>query len=289
MAKRTAKKKTRKPATKEQKCRKNIAMLLSLMGFKDENPAATVKILLARLTKIHQEKSNNFKKPPLAAVSTFKKPEHQHSTIKKVSFKFDGKTTTISLKPPQSSVTTALVVDQNTTKIQDSRKSSTNIVCSENRSISCSTNTMINNDNVLQENDPILDPGQDLRNFIASVVGGSRFKLLIQKKLTTSDVTKSQGRLLIPTTNVEDSGILTEIEKRELEEGEDISLPVLVSERREWTTVNLKRWNMNKKIYALKTGWNGIVDTNGFKEGVVIQVWSFRDNQERLCLAIVRV
>nr|XP_043622198.1 B3 domain-containing protein At2g31420-like [Erigeron canadensis] len=286
--------------TSERKCRKNIATLLSLMGFKDDDPEATVKTMRAKLREIAERTNNNFKKP-------------EYSPSRKIKLKCGGKTTMFSLRPKPQSSKTALVIVSNSNNVDHNMESRDlrNIdspSCSEalikdnvdhddvrmelndNGDNIAELGNSSNTINVCQEENYPRLPSRikDLMNYFVTSIGGSRFKLVIQKKLTTSDVTKSQGRLLIPTANVYNCGMLKEFEKRKLGAGKDISVPVFDPKRREWT-LNFTRWNMNKEVYVLKTGWNDIVNTNGLEEGMVIQVWSFRVNQEQLCFALVRV
>ncbi|KAJ0795975.1 putative DNA-binding pseudobarrel domain superfamily [Helianthus annuus] len=128
---------------------------------------------------------------------------------------------------------------------------------------------------------------EGVMDFIKSV-GGSEAEFVIEKRLTVSDVTPNQGRLLIPVLQLKNKkGFLTADEETMMGKKEDVSVWVFDAERRK-STLNLAKWQMSKECYVLKTNWNYVVKTNGFKEEMVIRVLSFRVDHQ-LCFLLDRV
>ncbi|MFS7953254.1 putative DNA-binding pseudobarrel domain superfamily [Helianthus anomalus] len=121
-------------------------------------------------------------------------------------------------------------------------------------------------------------------DFIKSV-GGSEAEFVIEKRLTVSDVNPNQGRLLIPVLQLKNKkGFVTADEETMMGMKEDVSVWVFDPERRK-STLNLAKWKMSKECYVLKTKWNHVVKTNGFKEEMVIRVLSFRVDHQ-LCFLL---
>ncbi|XP_076929817.1 B3 domain-containing protein At2g32645-like [Bidens hawaiensis] len=148
------------------------------------------------------------------------------------------------------------------------------------------TKNTINNNNGCTQSTKAYPNSSDqkTKDFIKSV-GGSEAELVIEKRLTVSDVSGNLGRLLIPVKN---PGFLTGEEKAILGEKQNVSVLVFDPERRK-VALNLGKWKMSKEYYVLKTNWNQVVCTNGLKEEMVIRVLLFRDVQQKLCFAIDRV
>ncbi|KAK1436050.1 hypothetical protein QVD17_01825 [Tagetes erecta] len=125
-------------------------------------------------------------------------------------------------------------------------------------------------------------------DFITSI-GGSEVELVIEKRLTQSDVNKNHGRLLIPAMKVKNQGFLNDDEKMKLGNKEDVSVLVFDPEKRRWV-LNLGKWRMSNEYYVLKTKWNDVVNANELKEGMVMRVFSFRVHDDhKLCFALVLV
>ncbi|KAF5797776.1 putative DNA-binding pseudobarrel domain superfamily [Helianthus annuus] len=128
---------------------------------------------------------------------------------------------------------------------------------------------------------------EGVTDFIKSV-GGSEAEFVIEKRLTVSDVNPNQGRLLIPVLQLKNNkGFLTADEETMMGNKEDVSVWVFDPERRK-SMLNMAKWRMSKECYVLKTNWNHVVKTNGFKEEMVIRVLSFRVGQQ-LCFVLDRV
>ncbi|PHT42429.1 hypothetical protein CQW23_16454 [Capsicum baccatum] len=149
---------------------------------------------------------------------------------------------------------------------------------------------------------PVIIINRELRtNFKDKItnIGGSveSVKLVIEKKLFDTDVRSAEGRLSIPQTQ-----IINKFLKPEEEEllnmrngtrvcGMNVTLikPSLLE-----GVINLKKWTMNKAkgnasaSYVLTTYWNEVVDDNGLKIGMKVQLWAFRKD-EKLCFALVKV
>ncbi|XP_057962140.1 B3 domain-containing protein At3g25182-like [Malania oleifera] len=128
-------------------------------------------------------------------------------------------------------------------------------------------------------------------------IGGTESILVIQKRLSDTDVSKSHNRLSIPVRQVK-AEFLTAQEKDSLcrrtgKKVSGIEVPMMVEPDQEFMTVKLKRWDMKKdkgkmsSSYVLVSEWNKIVGKNGLKKDDDIQLWSFRRNTQ-LCFALVQ-
>ncbi|KAI3707209.1 hypothetical protein L6452_25526 [Arctium lappa] len=129
--------------------------------------------------------------------------------------------------------------------------------------------------------------GRSLKKLIARI-GGSEPVLVIEKRLTYTDGNRKQGRLLIPKVQVKNDEFLTQPEKAKIGRKED--LPVWVFDpKHEKSTLTFGLCMMNNNTnYALKNKWNKVAEANKWKEGTVLQVWTFRVHLQ-LCFALVRV
>ncbi|OWM77966.1 hypothetical protein CDL15_Pgr018535 [Punica granatum] len=119
-------------------------------------------------------------------------------------------------------------------------------------------------------------------------MGGSNVKLILQKKLTCSDMKADQGRFLLPRCRVL-ANFLGQEEWQRLKSGGNICVPVIEPCLRV-STLSLRRWKMSSShVFVLNTGWNKITHDpeNGLVEDDVVQVWSYRV-EGRLCFAIVK-
>ncbi|KAI3687359.1 hypothetical protein L1987_81054 [Smallanthus sonchifolius] len=246
---------------KKQKCRKHIANFLSALNFHDNDPETTIKTMRRKLQEIEQKQS--------AAAVVLKKPP----TIRKIIIKFGGsKTSTVEEQrrlPPivlHKRPHSETLVSGNDDDIE---KDSKTLICKRQKNI----NNNVDSANVM--------------DFITSM-GGSEAELVIEKRLTSSDVTSNHGRLLMPALKVKNPGFLSVDEKIKLGNREDISVWVFDPEKSR-STLNLTKWRMSNEYYVLKTNWNDVVKANGLKEGMVIRVLSFRLHDQKLCFALVRV
>ncbi|KAB2051249.1 hypothetical protein ES319_A12G043600v1, partial [Gossypium barbadense] len=120
---------------------------------------------------------------------------------------------------------------------------------------------------------------------------GSEEKLIIQKALYKTDLSKHHGRLSIPMNQVEVEFLTDEELKQSSKEGiEALVIEPCLKTR----DMSLRIWDMPKptgrfsSVYVLVTGWKSVVEGNDLKVGDVIQVWSFRVNS-KLCFALVIV
>ncbi|XP_012846833.1 PREDICTED: B3 domain-containing protein At5g24050-like [Erythranthe guttata] len=128
----------------------------------------------------------------------------------------------------------------------------------------------------------------------------AEMKLVIQKGLFETDLAPGNNRLSIPFTRVRDHGFLTEEEARFLTTRDrnnkmkfkDVTI-IEPSLRRE--KVKLSRWDMKKgngkntwSNYVINGKWRHIVERNRLEPGDVVQLWSFRIDQE-LHFALVKL
>ncbi|CAN8313950.1 unnamed protein product [Cochlearia groenlandica] len=112
---------------------------------------------------------------------------------------------------------------------------------------------------------------------------GTNPRKVIEKTLTKTDVGAHQNRLSIPRRKIVDITFLKPEEKiiveKEAEEGvkiEGLDVTLMVSEEKEFA-LNLRRWKMNNtSTYNLVTGWKGVVKACGLTNGYMIDLWSFR-------------
>ncbi|KAK8473936.1 hypothetical protein V6N13_094087 [Hibiscus sabdariffa] len=122
---------------------------------------------------------------------------------------------------------------------------------------------------------------------------GSGEKLILQKKLYSTDLSDHHGRLSLPLNQVM-AEFLNDEEKNVLVQGSKRSIEALVIEPcLKKRNMKSKRWEMKKKngkpssvMYVFTCGWNSVVRDNDLKEGDVMQIWSFRANA-KLCFALV--
>ncbi|GLU09798.1 hypothetical protein SLE2022_266380 [Rubroshorea leprosula] len=121
-------------------------------------------------------------------------------------------------------------------------------------------------------------------------MGGSEEKLLIQKIIFKTDLSKSHNRLQIPENQLM-ADLLTVEEERKLDEkGLNVSLIEPCLKKSE---IHLTKWNMkNSRVFVFNEQWNSVVDGNQstLKKNAVMQIWSFRTAPEsKLCFAMVKV
>ncbi|PQQ14670.1 hypothetical protein Pyn_30964 [Prunus yedoensis var. nudiflora] len=153
------------------------------------------------------------------------------------------------------------------------------------------------------------DLPEDFKKMIIGQMNGTELRCLIQKELFKSDVNGSLNRFSLPPNQVLCNDFLTpnEIEalkeRKEKKNHDQGSLkspspslkvpfidPSLKLEDKEG--INLTMWtlsNSETKTYVLRTKWGKVVSKNKLIAGDVIQVWSFRANNNQLHLAIVVV
>ncbi|XP_048227268.1 uncharacterized protein LOC125369294 [Ricinus communis] len=131
--------------------------------------------------------------------------------------------------------------------------------------------------------------------------GGSEVNLLITKKLTNTDIAKTQNRVSIPLNQVKNNGFLRDEEIRMLNERDGKHLKGInvmfvgpsESDDRKGIELSLRKWNMkNNSSYNLATAWYPKVVTNNmklFQNNPTVQFWTFRCNGDQLWFQLVIV
>ncbi|KAL5567035.1 hypothetical protein UlMin_030199 [Ulmus minor] len=121
-------------------------------------------------------------------------------------------------------------------------------------------------------------------------------KLVIQKRLYASDLNQLQNRLSIPIKQIRCNNFLNEEEKRTLDEMEENGKNckgidvIFIEPCFEKTRMVLKKWRYtNSSSYALNNNWIHIAKKNNMKEGDIVQVWFFRNCNDKLCFALVNL
>ncbi|KAE8008151.1 hypothetical protein FH972_004691 [Carpinus fangiana] len=123
---------------------------------------------------------------------------------------------------------------------------------------------------------------------------GRDVKLVIQKKLTTTDMEDSQDRLSIPRGQMR-AYFLTQEEEAKLEEKEEdgihlkgLKVPLIEPSLKE-SAIFLKKWKLgNSSTYMLSSPWKNVANKNGLKKGNIVQLWSFRVDHNP-CLALIKL
>ncbi|KAK4263206.1 hypothetical protein QN277_028653 [Acacia crassicarpa] len=129
-------------------------------------------------------------------------------------------------------------------------------------------------------------------------IGGHNIVKILEKKVYQSDLGKTNDRLSIPEKMIllkaedfikpeEINLLMTKDPKTNKLNG----IPVLVLDPnlKEFNLV-LKRWQMTTSItYNLTRRWYDVLKCNNFQVGDVLQLWSFRELDDQLGFALVRV
>ncbi|GLT30809.1 hypothetical protein SLA2020_055940 [Shorea laevis] len=122
-------------------------------------------------------------------------------------------------------------------------------------------------------------------------MGGSQEKLLIQKIIFKTDLSKTHNRLQIPMNQVMVTDFLTQDEARKLDGEEGLNVD-LIEPCLKKSKIHLTKWSMgNSKVLVFNEQWKSVVDGNRtLKKNAVMQIWSFRTAPEsNLCFAMVKV
>ncbi|KAF7803638.1 B3 domain-containing protein [Senna tora] len=133
-------------------------------------------------------------------------------------------------------------------------------------------------------------------------------RMIIQKRLEKTDLNKNHGRISIPCSQVETFEFLTDEEMTCLRKEETITVRLIHKPKKKMkngmdmplieTPIGLRQWNLHKSMgdpekvnpqYVLRTGWNKVVLEDGFVRGDFVQIWAFRDAQDNLSMALVKV
>ncbi|KAI9087221.1 hypothetical protein K1719_030856 [Acacia pycnantha] len=157
------------------------------------------------------------------------------------------------------------------------------------------------------QNQPTPPPSlsQEFERKIMSVYGGKRIIRVIQKCLTETDVNRGHCRVTIPCSQVESFKFLDGEEMTNLRLQRSMTVPLIhtltengMSQALSETSLVLGQWDMHKnkkdlkKVsyqYVLQTNWNTIVENDGLKKGDCVQIWAFRDVDNKLCMALVKL
>ncbi|KAL5081928.1 hypothetical protein RYX36_010349 [Vicia faba] len=128
-------------------------------------------------------------------------------------------------------------------------------------------------------------------------MGGDEVKFVIEKELTNSDLTQTNGRLSIPKGKINESFLTPaeesylDYERNKQEKIAGIYVSLLDHDLNLWDEMCLKKWKMETtEVYNITDGWNELVADNKWKKGqkVLLQLWSFRRNH-KLYFALVKL
>ncbi|KAK2638000.1 hypothetical protein Ddye_025795 [Dipteronia dyeriana] len=140
-----------------------------------------------------------------------------------------------------------------------------------------------------------------MRKYIEDVLGGSDIKLFIMKQIFFADLEPHNNRISIPNNQVRDHTVLTEEEKEFIKINNDedgkknkeqnkpgLMVTLFEPARSDQPTMEehvhyLKTWNMNSTAYVLTHKWNSVVERHQdvLKVGTIVQLWSFRRQQQQ--------
>ena len=130
--------------------------------------------------------------------------------------------------------------------------------------------------------DSLPEMPEELKNHIQEM-GGRSVKFLMERRMFKTD---EGSHLPIPIQE-----ILTEEEER-MFLGEGIGMEVEVVEPcLQHAHIAIRKWKVGKGhnyVFANKN-WVNVVERNALWKGTVVQVWSFRNMDSKLCFAVVRV
>ncbi|KFK33278.1 hypothetical protein AALP_AA6G354200 [Arabis alpina] len=146
-------------------------------------------------------------------------------------------------------------------------------------------------------NEPVreIEPVRETPEWLVNLMieeNGFDAKLIIEKELTQTDVSRQQNRLLIPVNKIENKDFLNEEEKRNImahhvkhrDTGVDVTF---VGSNRQQCKLNLRRWDMNNSSnYVLVSGWFKATISNKLRLGQTIRLWSFH-SPKKLYFALV--
>lgn len=116
-------------------------------------------------------------------------------------------------------------------------------------------------------------------------LNGQDLKLVIEKKLTKTDVKPYFARLAIPKGQMRNDFLSQEdhtiLEQREATgiNYKGMEVPLIEPSLAE-STIVLKKWKLGRsKSYMLSSGWPKVVVDNGLEANNIIQLWSFKVNK----------
>ncbi|XP_050225208.1 putative B3 domain-containing protein At2g27410 [Mercurialis annua] len=134
----------------------------------------------------------------------------------------------------------------------------------------------------------------ELRKRIEEELSGTDLQLVIMKRIFKTDLNPHHDRLSIPEKQVMCDFLYDNEKQIVWKDNEQGFIPVSVIEPCGdiHSEIKFRRWKMtNTFIYTLYHKWNQIVSKteNALKIGAVVQVFSYRDSERKLCFAIVNV
>ncbi|KAF5742196.1 B3 domain-containing protein [Tripterygium wilfordii] len=120
-----------------------------------------------------------------------------------------------------------------------------------------------------------------LELFIASI-GGTDLQMLLEKRLVNSDV--NSYRMLISRNAVKSIQFLTDEEKRKMSNRGRFDVKFIGPDFK-ICEIGFREGERNG--YVLGSNWAKVRKTYGLKQGDTIQVWSFRESNGKLGLALL--
>lgn len=125
---------------------------------------------------------------------------------------------------------------------------------------------------------------------------GSDVKLVIQKRLTESDLNPNSGRLSIPKGKIQEKNFLTQLEESSLDvrEGKKkrilgMHVSVLCPNLKLSNNLCFKKWAMKTtKVYNITHGWSNLASENLLHVNNMVQLWSFRIHH-KLYFALIKI
>ncbi|KAI9107219.1 hypothetical protein K1719_021828 [Acacia pycnantha] len=121
---------------------------------------------------------------------------------------------------------------------------------------------------------------------------------IYHKKLFKTDLNRQHCRISMPLSEMKSFAFLEDEEITLLREGGAIRVPVIhkpMDNPPTELTITFKQWDLHKNDnkepnaqYVLNGGWYTIVTEDKFEANQTVDIWAFRDHENKLCLAIVR-
>ncbi|XP_062076644.1 B3 domain-containing protein At1g05920-like [Humulus lupulus] len=116
-----------------------------------------------------------------------------------------------------------------------------------------------------------------------------------QKMLFEADVSKQQGRLSMPISQIISDDFLNDDEKNKVERNEGMQV-YIIQPNLDITSLVLKKWQYSKKnkasspvSYVFIKNWLDVVKRNGLEKGHIVQLLFFRDINANPCFALVNL
>uniref|UniRef100_A0A7N0UVT3 B3 domain-containing protein n=1 Tax=Kalanchoe fedtschenkoi TaxID=63787 RepID=A0A7N0UVT3_KALFE len=116
-------------------------------------------------------------------------------------------------------------------------------------------------------------------------MGGTDWRLIIQKGLHDTDLSRAHNRLSMPSKQWVTAEFLTVFEN-----GDNVCFPMIDANMKVWESVTLRRWNMKKTMFVLAGDWSKLAAANHLRVKDVVQIWCFRFAQTgKHGLAMVKI